>query len=218
MHPRSALCLAAVAFPLAVFSQDSTVPPLSRLAVAADGGSVLFQSRFGRKGFDEAGREKIFRWGTNGINVEVTLTGQDVVDPQLSDSGAVFAFATSGGSTTFRTGAVEFSRVGQWRISRNGNWAYEPLLRKRMDLRSGIEIGVECSGTLRGVVNDGRVLCSGSDFALLWSQEHSEMLPLGPMTEVLAVDPSGTVYVVLVASFFTEARRTGSGTVLARGG
>lgn len=49
-----------------------------------------------------------------GLSVAAERTGRDVVEPQLSADGRVFAFSVLGGETVFRTPTGEVSRpVGE---------------------------------------------------------------------------------------------------------
>ncbi|MCX6608369.1 MAG: hypothetical protein NTV52_32930 [Acidobacteria bacterium] len=75
----------------------------------------------GRKGINEAGREKVFRCDGRGLTVAAERPGRDVVEPQLSADGRVFAFSVLGAETVFRTPSGEVSRPGRWRMGRNGN-------------------------------------------------------------------------------------------------
>ena len=152
--------------PLAMGAQEMSNPPLSRLASGPDGSYVLFQSRLGRKGLNEAGREKIFRWDATGLSVAAERTGRDVVEPQLSADGRVFAFSVLGGETVFRTPTGEVSRPGRWRMSRNGDRAVKPTARRRIDLRSRAEVAVGCEDQIVNVVNGGRVFCTPSERAV----------------------------------------------------
>ena len=212
MLPRLWLAL----LPIPLLAQDFAVAPLSQLASSPDGSYVLFQSRFGRKGLQEAGREKIFRWDARGIRLEVDRPGRDVVDPQVSSDGVVFAFTIRPSETVFRGATGEFNSPGRWKMSRNGAWAIEPTAKRRMNLRTRGEVAVACEDPLLSVTNDGRVLCGRYARAALWSPERSQPLDLGTgFIEPLAVDPSGTVLVLIDSSVQLMARRVSDGKLLA---
>lgn len=99
-------------------------------------------------------------------------------------------------------------------MSRNGDWAVEPTARRRIDLRSRAEVAVGCEGEARDVIDDGRVFCSPSEQAVLWSPERTDTFSVGRHTTATAVDPSGEVFAVRIASGVTVLRRARTGTMI----
>ena len=99
-------------------------------------------------------------------------------------------------------------------MSRNGDWAVEPTAGRRMDLRSRAEVAVGCEGEVRGVIDDGRVFCSPSEQAVLWSPERTDTFSVGRHTTATAVDPSGEVFAVRIASGVTVLRRARTATMI----